>query len=583
MRPSRFPTLLAAFMIFLSLQTVTAQAQRVIGAWTSIYEGIEYAEGTDTSPRFMKAFVLRVDLWNPKVVLYASHDNGADPEEVTIETGLQFIADHGCKVAANASYGTPPPNNFYTDIWGLGISNGVLVSPAYTVWGPQYNCQLNISPDNVASIAQSSAEPLGIWTAVTGNAYHLVSGTALGAVETVAARTSFGLSQDKRYLIMMCVDAGRPGLSEGATILDMSNWMLSFGAYNAINMDGGGSTCMVRQDVGLVNRPNGGTWIRPVGIQLGVKTGSGVDNPPHLFNTDIEGWFPGSGVSAINYAPEPTWPGCMYFDQTANNGCVISPPVGFVGQASEVISVRLYAQAGTSASHNLRAFWRSDTDQTWNTGKASTTVSFTAQNGWATVNLPVSGSAWVGKNINRLRLYFDSTNRNTRWIVDSVSRAPATPPAVPTGVSATPATIHPGVSSTLSAAAGPGEVVEWFSGSCGGTAVPGGQSPTVSPTTTTTYYARAKNTTSEYVSACVPVTVTVRAYGFRIADLGNTPVPTNPITVWGNVTSTTPLKISDGKAEITVIGVTASVGDHLAVTGNWNGTVLTATEPARSY
>src|SRR5205823_5398040 len=52
--------------------------------------------------------------------------------------------------------------------------------------------------------------------------------------------------------------------------------------------------------------------------------------------------------------------------------------------------------------------------------------------------------------------------------------------------------------------------VDWFIGSCGGTAVPGGAGPSVSPTSTTTYFARARNTTTGCVSAtCASVNVTV--------------------------------------------------------------------------
>lgn len=64
-------------------------------------------------------------------------------------------------------------------------------------------------------------------------------------------------------------------------------------------------------------------------------------------------------------------------------------------------------------------------------------------------------------------------------------------------------------------------------------------------------------------------------YGVRISDLGNSPQPPNPIRVWGKVTSESPLRLSDGRDEITVIGLTAVLGDYLVVTGDWNGGVLT--------
>src|SRR5207253_9257044 len=65
--------------------------------------------------------------------------------------------------------------------------------------------------------------------------------------------------------------------------------------------------------------------------------------------------------------------------------------------------------------------------------------------------------------------------------------------STPANPQASPSTICTGQCSTLSATAGAGETVDWFTGSCGGTMVAGGASPSVCPTTTTTYYARARN------------------------------------------------------------------------------------------
>ncbi len=89
-----------------------------------------------------------------------------------------------------------------------------------------------------------------------------------------------------------------------------------------------------------------------------------------------------------------------------------------------------------------------------------------------------------------------------------------TPPAAPTGIAASPAAICSGVSSTLSVNdPGTGLTIDWYAGACGGTPVAGGtgvNSVIVSPTATTTYYARTRNTADGCVSTtCQSVTVTV--------------------------------------------------------------------------
>ncbi len=90
------------------------------------------------------------------------------------------------------------------------------------------------------------------------------------------------------------------------------------------------------------------------------------------------------------------------------------------------------------------------------------------------------------------------------------------PPAAPTGALADPAVICSGASAQLSATPGSGgNTVEWFTVGCGDTAVSGGVSPMVSPSVTTAYYARTRDSASGATSGtCTTVTLTV-----------NTPVP----------------------------------------------------------
>ena len=67
----------------------------------------------------------------------------------------------------------------------------------------------------------------------------------------------------------------------------------------------------------------------------------------------------------------------------------------------------------------------------------------------------------------------------------------------------------PGYSVTLSSSVDVG-TIEWFSGSCGSTVIGTGNSLTITPSGTTTYYARASNSTTGLVSECTSVLVTVQ-------------------------------------------------------------------------
>jgi len=74
---------------------------------------------------------------------------------------------------------------------------------------------------------------------------------------------------------------------------------------------------------------------------------------------------------------------------------------------------------------------------------------------------------------------------------------------------ATPSVICSGSSSTLSASVS-NAIIYWYTGSCGGTLIGTGNTRVVSPTTTTTYYARAYNATSGcWSNDCGAVTVSM--------------------------------------------------------------------------
>ncbi len=75
-------------------------------------------------------------------------------------------------------------------------------------------------------------------------------------------RTAIAESKDGRVLIAT-VDGRQPGVSAGMSLGELANLLLEFGADEAINLDGGGSTTMVISDK-LANTPSDQTGERPV-------------------------------------------------------------------------------------------------------------------------------------------------------------------------------------------------------------------------------------------------------------------------------------------------------------------------------
>lgn len=73
------------------------------------------------------------------------------------------------------------------------------------------------------------------------------NGVSEGAVRTRAPRTVAGVRADGTLLLVV-FDGRRPGVSEGVTLPEATGVLLSLGAVDAMNLDGGGSSTMVVRD-----------------------------------------------------------------------------------------------------------------------------------------------------------------------------------------------------------------------------------------------------------------------------------------------------------------------------------------------
>lgn len=76
-------------------------------------------------------------------------------------------------------------------------------------------------------------------------------------------RSALGISRDSTTLYLVAVD-GRQKSSVGMTLEELADAMLALGAYEAMNLDGGGSTALVIRD-SIANAPSDTSGERPVG------------------------------------------------------------------------------------------------------------------------------------------------------------------------------------------------------------------------------------------------------------------------------------------------------------------------------
>lgn len=100
-----------------------------------------------------------------------------------------------------------------------------------------------------------------------------------------APRTAIGINKNNTEILMVTID-GRNNASIGMGERELAEFMKSIGAYNSLNLDGGGSTTMGIKYSGdknttVVNTPSDGSQ-RPIVSGVGIKTNAPVTEPSYI-------------------------------------------------------------------------------------------------------------------------------------------------------------------------------------------------------------------------------------------------------------------------------------------------------------
>lgn len=106
----------------------------------------------------------------------------------------------------------------------------------------------------------TNIEPNRNWKMMVGGHALLVeNGTIkeytkdVNSIGGTRARTAVGISKDGKTVYITSVE-GRTKRSQGASLKELSKFMLDLGSFKAMNLDGGGSTAMVVRELGDVKR-----------------------------------------------------------------------------------------------------------------------------------------------------------------------------------------------------------------------------------------------------------------------------------------------------------------------------------------
>lgn len=270
-----------ASICFSAFMLATADAQNVaVAPWSPAFVGVDqttaHIDGKDASV----VYVLRVDTEAPGIRFYATPHGG--PAQTVASTDSQFLLKYGLQAAINASFFAPCCNAAPEPktVQGLAVSDANVVGLPVSQSGQ--NDALVIDRQNHAAILETTEQTdlSNVFTAVTGSAIVVKDGkntnstTSAGDGPDPNPRSLIGLSRDNRYMYIVAIDGRQPGYSAGTTNTESGAILLALGAWNALNLDGGGSTSLVVADgaggAKVLTRPSGGVE-RYDANQLGIR------------------------------------------------------------------------------------------------------------------------------------------------------------------------------------------------------------------------------------------------------------------------------------------------------------------------
>ncbi|MHB1459995.1 MAG: phosphodiester glycosidase family protein [Armatimonadota bacterium] len=260
--------------ILFVLSSSVSHAAPTVGEWVPIFKGVDEltASCSVNDPRMMKIYAIRIDTKAQGIQFTTTERSNpykVDTSETRRIPTKLFLTSSKCQVAINADFFSPfvpAYQSSYTNLLHLSVSKGEVVSPATD------GASVLITRDNKVSIMPTTpATSLNnVWTAVSGSGMVLTDGNAIEGDTALHPRSAAGVSKDGRYLYLMAVDGRQKGWSDGATTKEVGEWLARLGAYNGLNLDGGGSTTLVKMGYDgkpvVLNSPVG--WADMNGVSL---------------------------------------------------------------------------------------------------------------------------------------------------------------------------------------------------------------------------------------------------------------------------------------------------------------------------
>jgi exopolysaccharide biosynthesis protein len=139
----------------------------------------------------------------------------------------------------------------------MSIPAGKAVLSGHGLSSSAINNNLNVG-DTIKIVITLNPGLPGLNQLMGGNPKLIQNGVVVGPSDDRHPRTAIGINQDSTKLYFFTVDGRQPGYSVGMSLLEFANYIKEWNVYQALNLDGGGSTTMVVRG-SVMNSPSDGT------------------------------------------------------------------------------------------------------------------------------------------------------------------------------------------------------------------------------------------------------------------------------------------------------------------------------------
>lgn len=214
-----------------------------------LYEGVVYERIVGEDPDVV-VHVITVDLdaANASLVVTPPDANGRFPALTT----SKFLRTFDLQIAINGSFYQETADPNYLQPLGLTISDGVTHIPPRSNWPA-----LCVPGDAYPTFAGDGRCPDETQQALAGNVMLVENGVPLDPRSSrfpgrsnsfrPQPRTAVALDAAGATMWLVVADGRQPGYSDGLTLEEFARFVAGLGAYQALNLDGGGSSTLVAE------------------------------------------------------------------------------------------------------------------------------------------------------------------------------------------------------------------------------------------------------------------------------------------------------------------------------------------------